>query len=444
MIQRMESTTHRFGTATRAGVLVLALTAAPATVPAAPQDGSPPVDSARLESFRDALIPVRSIGPTDTDFTDLEPLRERLADVRVLVLGEPSHGDGAAFEARARLIRFLHQELGFNTLAFESGLFTVERALDGATTPAATLDGANAAIFPVWSQSEQAAPALRYAASTTGTSSPLRVVGMDAQLARGDTVLIAELVRYLRANGFPDTGRFDRAARTLHRLVARSVFDRVWPLERWRFRRGMVDARVWLAEGSDPERQRWLHFVDNGRAYVETAWRKDMASREAQMAANLDWLLERDPDARIVVWIASVYGITGADGIENLQGRRRYPGVVSMGERLRDRLGAHAVYTLAFTASGGEYGTWRWSVPVRTLPTPSPGSLEALFEATGLDYAILDLRRLPRDAAWLAEPMVARPLAYNEMRARWPSVVDGFFLIREMTPSTRLEHERRP
>lgn len=441
---RMESITHGYRTAPRLGALVLALAAAPATVPATAQDGIPPAGSARLESFRDALIPVRSITPTDTEFSDLEPLRDRLAGVRVLVLGEPSHGDGAAFEARARLIRFLHQELGFNTLAFESGLFSVERELAGATTPASVLAGANAAVFPIWSRSAQAAPALRHAASTAGTSSPLRVVGMDAQLARGDTVLIAELERYLRANGYPAMQRFERAAGTLRRLVAGSVFDRVWPLERWRFRRGMVEARTWLAEASDPERRRWMYFVDNGRAYVETAWRKDMASREAQMAANLAWLLERDPDARIVVWIASVYGITGADGIQNLEGRRRYPGVVSMGERLRGRLGADAVYTLAFTASGGEYGTWRWSVPVRTLPTPSPGSLEALFETTGLDHAILDLRRLPRDAAWLAEPMVARPLAYNEMRARWPSVVDGFFLIRRMTPSTRLEEARDP
>jgi erythromycin esterase len=391
----------------------------------------------RVESLRDAVIPVRSLLPTDTLFPDLEPLLPSLARVRVLILGEATHGDGTTFEARARLIRFLHTRADFNTLAFETGMFSLERGMSGARTPDAAMAGLTSSVFGIWSRSEQALPALQYVGRTAGTGSPLRVVGMDAQLARGDTVLIHQLQQFLRAADYPRSGRFDRAARTLTRLVAGSVLDRAWPLERLRFRHEMESMRGWLAERTDPESARWLLFTDNARAYVETAWRRDMAPREAQMAANLEHLLERDPNARIIVWAASIYGITAAGTIEDADGRAPYRGVLSAGEQLRDRIGHEAVYTLAFTASGGEYGTWNWSPPVRDLRPASAGSLEAIFAATGFEHAILDFHQLPDHAAWVGEPLVARPLGYTEMRARWPAVVDGFFLILAMRPSTR-------
>src|SRR5690606_14206214 len=70
--------------------------------------------------------PVRSIDGADEDFTDLEPLAGAIGAARVVQLGEPSHGAGAAFSAKARLCKFLHQRLGFDVLVWESGLYDVE------------------------------------------------------------------------------------------------------------------------------------------------------------------------------------------------------------------------------------------------------------------------------------------------------------------------------
>jgi erythromycin esterase-like protein len=63
---------------------------------------------------------LRTIDPDDDDYSDLEPFREAVNKSRIVMLGEQSHGDGATFRAKIRLIRFLHERCGFDILAFES------------------------------------------------------------------------------------------------------------------------------------------------------------------------------------------------------------------------------------------------------------------------------------------------------------------------------------
>src|SRR5262245_21383393 len=97
-------------------------------VPAKPADRE-----ARIAWLKDNAVTVQSIDPDDSDdFSDLEPLKQLIGDARVVALGEQSHGDGAVFYAKGRLIKFLHEQMGFDVLAWESGMFDcreVDRAI---------------------------------------------------------------------------------------------------------------------------------------------------------------------------------------------------------------------------------------------------------------------------------------------------------------------------
>lgn len=54
-------------------------------------------------------------------FDNLSNLKESLKDVEIIALGENTHGLGEVFSAKTELVKFLHQELGFDLVLFESG-----------------------------------------------------------------------------------------------------------------------------------------------------------------------------------------------------------------------------------------------------------------------------------------------------------------------------------
>lgn len=75
-------------------------------------------------SFCKAQTPFNSTIEFTSDletFENLSELKETLKDVEIVALGENTHGLGEVFKAKTELVKFLHQELGFNLVLFESG-----------------------------------------------------------------------------------------------------------------------------------------------------------------------------------------------------------------------------------------------------------------------------------------------------------------------------------
>lgn len=129
-----------------------------------------------------AAVPVRSIDAGDEDFTDLEPLLDAIGSARVVQLGEPSHGAGSSFAAKVRLIKFLHQRMGFEVVAWESGLYDVHLTELAMRSGAAAVTAAQQGILLVWSATEEVRPLFEYASASQSTAQPLAMAGFDMQM----------------------------------------------------------------------------------------------------------------------------------------------------------------------------------------------------------------------------------------------------------------------
>ena len=408
-------------------------------------------------------LQVRSIMPSDEDFSDLHPLKDVIGDARIVMLGEQSHGDGNTFLAKTRLIKFLDQEMGFDVLAFESGLYDCAKAWELLQIGEEAAFAIQQGVFPIWTQSEQVQPLINYIGEMASSEYPLELAGFDSQFTGNASVkyLIGDLNGFLaeRSISISHTNwvSFTTILRSLtyydYRNDRESVPDedqREEFLNTSSVLRAEITS-VTITEPIDSEAAFWLQMLENIEVNAKQEWQIGLSNernaspdssvfqmRDIQMGHNLIWLAsERYPDRKIIVWAATFHNARNLDQIETADPELQevYDQISVMGDVVWEALGDQ-VYSLGFTAYSGTAGVV-WQSP-EDLEESSEGSLEDLMNQANLEYAIVDFRHPPQGGEWLQDRMVSRPLGYTEMTADWSAVMDGMMFIRDMISSTQV------
>jgi erythromycin esterase len=124
----------------------------------------------------------------DWNTHDSERLIAAIGDASVVMLGEPSHGAGTAFAAKARLVRLLHERIGFDVLAWESGFIDLERTEAGLRGDLDPVKAAQLGILKIWSASAECRPLFAYAKASHSGFRPLTMAGFDMQLTAPGTL----------------------------------------------------------------------------------------------------------------------------------------------------------------------------------------------------------------------------------------------------------------
>ena len=403
-------------------------------------------------------VPIRSNDPGDADLSDLMPLKEAIGRARVVLLGEQSHGDGAAFLMKCRLVRFLHEAMGFDVLAWESGLYDCREMEAALHRDIPVQEAVSKGIFAIWGASRQVLPVFEYARSTHGGGHPLEMTGFDCQFSSpasretfpkalalfldgaGPSVLTPEEKHIL-----PSAANFQalmkmspeerRPLRDLARRLPQIIENNRPALER---ASGSAEFSFWTRVARNLNT---LYDMLEILAAGKLAKASDNNSRDRAMGETLVWLAnERYRGRKIIVWAASFHNMWRGAEIETGVPGLDYASLRTMGDEVLERLGDEA-YSITFTAYQGKTGMAHRSAAEATeLPAPGKDSLEEAFHGTGHEFMFLDFRRLRSDPHhWIREGVVARPLGYSPMKTDWTRHFDAVIFTDTMEPSTRAE-----
>ena len=383
---------------------------------------------------------VRSITPTDTDFRDLEFLKAEIGPARVVMLGEPSHGEGNVFEAKIRLLRFLREQMGFTTVAFESGFYDLHKAQQALEAGTSAQEALGNSVFPVWTGAREFQAILPLIGK-----GKLRVAGFDSQLMSegysGD--IVDDLETFLAPQkGAGAMINYDYLEQVISFMGEQFRFAPTTTLAEFEKemakvskllnRAAAVSANVKRQSEAIFWQQNLRSLLAQARDYAEhdpgakteqDFKATDSNPRDAQMADNLLWYVRQHPQEKVVCWAALPHLANRTDHFDNAEIQAYRP----MGRAVKEGLGPDQVYILGTLSGSGTHG-FMFQIP-KPVPAPAVGSLEAELLAQPADYAFVSLKH---DAP--GQRLTTYAFQYQPLAGPWSEAVDGFLFVRSVQP----------
>lgn len=348
-------------------------------------------------------------------------LGEIFRQTDVVAMGEPTHGDGTAFQIRTQLSSLLHTQFGYSRLVLEGlGMFD----------PSSSLIEDRKAYM--WTGSEEGRSGLEYFLQR---SEVMEVRGFDIQHDQVDD-LFEKAASALESTGEMDD-HWTKVSEVL-RQKFRAVFA---PVKQTTMDSVLTHAKRYVRELRKGGHDASALFLENAAANASVPHLGSMQPRDRQMAGNLLYLRQNNPEKKTIVWGASSHLVKSLAVIDNLDPQYSYDEAVPAGAYVAEDL-KEDYYVIGFTACGGSYAATHIGLSEKKIEDPPTGSLEEMICRSDFRHAaFVDLRSLAvkREGEWLRSPLLARPLGYTTMRASWPLVLDALIVVREMRPSTPIE-----
>lgn len=354
---------------------------------------------------------------------DLAPLDAMVAGAQVVALGESVHFSGGYHEARARLIPYLVESLGFRAVAFEGPWLTAEDSRPYVERCEGSLEDAMAGLyFSVW-MSESQAQVMDWLCDWNAAhpDDPVRFWGFDVQEPWRDGPWLRALLSEVDADGTAALvegvsgcfgAGFDSSTELYADELAYGVLTGThsWPEERSaRCAEALPQISAWLDDNADAvAAARSAEDLALARVAVTaisfahdeyTLGIQDVGSWDARDEGMFEvfqalWAL-RAPASRVVIFAHNAHIV--ADG-ESIQGSVYPAGWKDMGSHLRDALG-DSYAPFGFVAHEVRYN---WPGYDTVTSTARGSSVETRLQSTEAPLLLVDLEAATADGSTLA------------------------------------------
>lgn len=380
-----------------------------------------------------AAWPVASVQPEQEDDSDLQPFADAIGNARIVALGEQTHGAREEYLLKTRLLKFLHQKMGFDVLLLESGFYDIARLAERLERGEKLDDVAPGSVFFMYANSVEGRGMLQYVDQQRELGKPMALGGIDSQHtgALSKAELLPRLQTYLKtaAPALADGAAWQQYLQAAQPLLE---MQRTPPSStaQTAFRQHAAALRAALCHADAgavaPQGAAfWCQAVKSVDAQAATYWSADHDyQRDNQVGDNAIWLADKlYPGRKVVIWAHTVHVARGF---------QRTPVNLQAGEVMHRHWGQD-YKVVQFSGGGGNILDFATMAKL-PLPAIAADSLEAGLAAGAANTSqVLGLTRAGTTAATAAQPQ----FSYEYETARGGTLGmnwDVLFFIRKITP----------
>jgi erythromycin esterase-like protein len=245
---------------------------------------------------------------------DFSFMKEELKNAQVVMLGEKSHFDGNVFEMKTKIVKYLHQEMGFNTIAFESGVYDVWKAQDDINNGKNAKEAFEKSLFQIWSKTKEFQSFIDFYDINKNN---LKLFGFDNQITGkyGEEKLIKDLYEYCNKNQIQITLNQEDLELQMESMYY-GIFDEE-DISYNEFKNSLSKTIEAVSKKQKNEEQfYWIQIIKNLLSMGDSSYKKisilssfnttaEDNIRDKQMANNLLAYIKNNPNEKIICWGAN-------------------------------------------------------------------------------------------------------------------------------------------
>ncbi|MCD4794669.1 MAG: erythromycin esterase family protein [Bacteroidales bacterium] len=386
----------------------------------------PSVSNDLQQAFGNRIIQINQTDFSE-DYKDLEFLKKIIGDNRFVLLGESSHFVEEYSKIKKRLIKFLHKEMGFDVILFESDFFNCNTSYlicDSLSTKE-FLDNS---IFGLW-HTKINYKLFEYIKETKKTETPLLFSGFDIRKSNitENQLLYAYYKNYLKPKDYAEFVNLDTITNKYFRNVIlnknKKAFNQSLSLK-------LTDRYNTLQNSINKykkniDREIFKRIILNKKYLIniieiaKSDAKKYIDMRDKFMAENIEWIADNlYPDKKIIIWAHNAH----------VMNNKEY---MSMGYYFSDKIKKQS-YTVGIF---GLKGSWGYGENIHNENNLKKNSLEAVICNTNNEISFINLNENFN-------------IDYNKKVYLWKQKktirkinqeYDGLLFIRNITPSIYLK-----
>jgi erythromycin esterase-like protein len=313
------------------------------------------------------LKTIELLPPESKELKDLSFLKDELKGKQLVMLGELTHMYGNIFEMKARVIEYLHQELGFTTIAMESSIYDIWKMNKSGFNS----KDFNNAILGVWSNTLEFQRLVDYIDKYN-----LKVIGFDSQV-NSTSQFVEDFFGYCESRNITlklDEDDFGIIIEGVLENVTVEEDDIKYKVYQKELNR--IIQQIEKLESIDTNYY-WKQFAKSLLACSQDAYynKKEILTtdfgnkndniRDKQMADNLLSYINRNPNEKIICWADNVHIINDNSSIKKPISKE----FISMGSYIKKELKdkSYSLATIHANDSLLDLGTNKWhSTPIKS------------------------------------------------------------------------------